>query len=233
MARGKTKFFDSDSRSKPAPKNADVKRSREVPEGDSRFKPAQKSADLKRPRDLPEGEAHFKPVQKRSRAKPLSAADLQLWAAYSQTLSRLMPGKTRLPVAAETPPPAAPPAPEHVPPKPRAFAVAAPVSLDLTPAGLDKSTWKRFRSGKIRAGQRLDLHGHTAVRAHHAVIHFIERSYSEQLRCIEIITGKGEILARELPHWLNAPSLRHLILAIAHPHAANTGSVRILLRRIR
>jgi DNA-nicking Smr family endonuclease len=53
------------------------------------------------------------------------------------------------------------------------------------------------------------------------------------VRCIEIITGKGEILARELPHWLNAPGLRPLILAIAHPHAANTGSVRILLRRVR
>jgi DNA-nicking Smr family endonuclease len=53
------------------------------------------------------------------------------------------------------------------------------------------------------------------------------------MRCVEIITGKGEILARELPHWLNAPGLRPLILAIAHPHAANTGSVRILLRRAR
>src|ERR1700688_4648726 len=108
MARGKSQFFDSDSRSKPAPKNADVKRSREVPEGDSRFKPAQKSADLQRPRALREAEAHSKPVQKRSRANPLSAADLQLWAAYSQTLSSLMPGKTRLPVGAEPPPPAAP-----------------------------------------------------------------------------------------------------------------------------
>ncbi len=50
---------------------------------------------------------------------------------------------------------------------------------------------------------------------------------------MEIITGKGEILAREVPLWLNAPALRRLILATAHPHAANTGSVRVLLRRIR
>ena len=226
MARGKSQFFDRDSRSKPAAKSAGVKRPDAVPLGDS--KPVQKRAAVK---ELDEVRA--KPVQKRSRAKALSAGDLQLWAAYSQTLSRLMPGKKRLPVAVETVPPAEPPVPEHVPPKPKAFAMAAPVSIDLTPAGLDKSTWKRFRSGKIRAGGRLDLHGHTAARAHHAVIHFIERSYAEQLRCIEIITGKGEILARELPHWLNAPALRHLILAIAHPHAANTGSVRILLRRIR
>ncbi len=168
-----------------------------------------------------------------ARAKGLSQSDLKLWAAYAQTLSRLMPGKTRLPVEPELPPPAAPEVKAVVAAKPKSFPSAPPVSLDMTPAGLDKSTWKKFVSGKIRAGQRLDLHGHTAARAHHAVIHCIERAYTEQTRCVEIITGKGEILARELPHWLNAPSLRPLILAIAHPHVANTGSVRILLRRIR
>ena len=168
-----------------------------------------------------------------ARAKALSAADLKLWAAYSQTLSRLMPGKTRLPVEPE-PSAQTAPAPDPPPAKPRPPAGYAPyISLDTTPTGLDKSTWKKFATGKIRAAQRLDLHGHTAARAHHAVIHFIERSYSSQLRCIEIITGKGEILSRELPYWLNAPSLRPLILAVAHPHAANTGSVRILLRRLR
>jgi len=162
-----------------------------------------------------------------ARAKALSTADLKLWAAYSQTLTRLMPGKSRLPVEPETPPArVTPTAPAPVLPAP-------PVGVDLTPAGLDKSTWKKFASGKIRAAQRLDLHGHTAARAHHAVIHFLERAYADQTRCVEIITGKGEVLARELPHWLNAPTLRPIILAIAHPHAANTGSVRILLRRIR
>ena len=30
-------------------------------------------------------------------------------------------------------------------------------------------------------------------------------------------------MAQELPHWLNAPALRPCILAVAHPHAANTG----------
>jgi len=160
-----------------------------------------------------------------ARAKGLTAADLKLWAAYSQTLTRLMPGKTRLPVEAEVPAVVVVSAPVAV--------VAPPVGVDAAPGGLDKSTWKKFASGKIRAAQTLDLHGHTAARAHHAVIHFLERAYAEQTRCVEIITGKGEVLARELPHWLNAPSLRPLILAVAHPHAANTGSVRILLRRIR
>jgi len=168
-----------------------------------------------------------------ARRKGLSEADLKLWAAYSQTLSRLMPGRARLVVAPEAvarPEPVVEAAPVV---KPKKVNGAVPVSLERVPAGLDKSTWKKFASGKIRAEARLDLHGHTAARAHPAVNHFVERAYGGQVRCIEIITGKGEILARELPHWLNAPGLRPLILAIAHPHAANTGSVRILLRRVR
>ncbi|HQT47141.1 MAG TPA: Smr/MutS family protein [Acidocella sp.] len=165
----------------------------------------------------------------------LSEADIKLWAAYSQTLNRLMPGRARLPVEPQMPVPAAQVGAEVAAPVqvPKVRAAHRPVSLEAIPAGLDKSTWKKFASGKIRAEQRLDLHGHTAARAHHEVSHFIERAYGAHLRCIEIITGKGEILAHELPHWLNTPGLRPLILAIAHPHAANTGSVRILLRRVR
>ena len=166
-------------------------------------------------------------------AKGLSAADLRLWAAYSQSVA-LLPGRTRLPES-EPPPPqpaaAAPPGFIIAQPKPPGLAKAA--GIGAAPAGLDKSTWKKFASGKIRATARLDLHGHTASRAHHAVVPFIERAFMAQERCIEIITGKGEVLARELPYWLNAPQLRPLILAIAHPHAANTGSLRILLRRAR
>ena len=167
-----------------------------------------------------------------ARAKGLSAADLKLWAAYSQTLNRLMPGKTRLPEESE-PAAATLPVNNVAAPVAKLAMPAPPVRLDLTPAGIDKSTWKKFASGKIRAAARLDLHGHTAARAHRAVLHFIERAYAEQARCIEIITGKGEILSRELPHWLNAPQIRPMILAIAHPHAGNTGSVRVLLRRVR
>jgi hypothetical protein len=33
--------------------------------------------------------------------------------------------------------------------------------------------------------------------------------------------------------WLNLPEIRPLVLAAAHPHAANPGSVRLLLRRVR
>jgi DNA-nicking Smr family endonuclease len=55
---------------------------------------------------------------------------------------------------------------------------------------------------------------------------------------VEIITGRGTgehggVIRRELPLWLNLPALRPLVLATAHPHARNTGSTRVLLRRAR
>ncbi len=160
----------------------------------------------------------------------LSAADVRLWAEVGQTLTRLLPGRAiaQLPIA----PPLAVAAPEPETP-PGTKLKTQPVTLAANPPGLDKSTWKKFSSGRMRTAQKLDLHGHTAARAHHAVTNFIEHAHATQSRCVEIITGNGEVLARELPHWLNTARLRPLILAIAHPHPANTGAVRILLRRLR
>jgi DNA-nicking Smr family endonuclease len=169
-----------------------------------------------------------------ARQKGLSEEDLRLWAAYGRTLTRLMPGRTRLVLPPDLPAPAPPAATAPaLAAKPKLARPPAELGLNAAPAGLDKASWKNFHSGKIRIEARLDLHGHTAAKAHHEVRHFLELAHGSGLRCVEIITGKGEILARELPHWLNAPSLRPLILALAHPHAANTGSVRILLRRRR
>ena len=171
-----------------------------------------------------------------ARRKGLSAEDMELWAAYSRTMSRLMPGRTRLVVTVEAPPQPAPvPVPQPAPAPLRRKPAAVPVSLDVNapPIGLDKSTWAKFRLQKIRAEARLDLHGHTARQAHGEVVRFLEMAHATGLRCVEIITGNGEILARELPHWLNTPSLRPLILSLAHPHARNSGSVRVLLRRRR
>jgi DNA-nicking Smr family endonuclease len=125
----------------------------------------------------------------------------------------------------------APTAAPNAPPPGKPSAGRPLLAPGAAPAGLDKASWRNFAAGKMRATRRLDLHGHTAARAHHAVIQLVESSQAAGIRCIEIITGKGEVLARELPHWLNAPALRPLILAATPPHPANQGSLRILLRR--
>jgi len=67
---------------------------------------------------------------------------------------------------------------------------------------------------------------------------FLAAALADGLRCVAIVTGKGPapeggVLRRELPHWLNAPSLRPYLLGAAHPHAGNQGAVHLLLRRRR
>ena len=115
---------------------------------------------------------------------------------------------------------------------------AAELAIGVAPAGLDRANWERLRSGQMAASRSLDLHGRTAAAAHRALARFLEQAASDGIRCVEIVTGRGAgpeggVLRRELPHWLNAPSLRALILGAAHPHPANPGAVRVLLRRDR
>lgn len=114
----------------------------------------------------------------------------------------------------------------------------APVMIGHHPPGVDKATWNRFRTGKLSATRTLDLHGRTAQRAFSALQDFLGSAHAEKLRCVEVITGRGSgetggVIRREFPLWLNQPELRPLVLAAAHPHAANPGSVRLLLRRVR
>lgn len=111
------------------------------------------------------------------------------------------------------------------------------MQVGTAPAGLDRATWTRFRSGKLTPARTLDLHGRTAHRAHEALHAFLRAAHAEGLRCVEVVTGRGQredgVLRRELPHWLNGAELRPLVLAASHPHPANPGSVRVLLRRVR
>ena len=84
----------------------------------------------------------------------------------------------------------------------------------------------------------MDLHGQTAQRAFYALKAFIRTAHADHVRCVEVITGRGSgeqggVIKREFPIWLNLPDIRPMILAASHPHAANPGSVRLLLRRIR
>lgn len=168
-------------------------------------------------------------------ARRLTEADRLVWAGYALHVR----GLHAVPPAQAAPqPPAAVPA-QPVPARPASpRRPAPPVQVGAPPAGLDRATWVRFRTGKLAPSRTLDLHGQTAARAHEALGGFLRAAHAEGLRCVEIVTGRGQgaeggVLRRELPHWLNGAELRHLVLAASHPHAANPGSVRVLLRRVR
>jgi hypothetical protein len=131
-----------------------------------------------------------------------------------------------------------PPRPAPTPASPPRRALAVPLDIGAAPAGLDGSTWNRFRAGRLAPVRTLDLHGRTAQRAFHALRGFLEAAHADRVRCVEVITGRGAgeaggVIRRELPLWLNLPALRPLVLAATHPHPANPGAVRLLLRRPR
>jgi DNA-nicking Smr family endonuclease len=175
------------------------------------------------------------------RPRGLTEGDRATWADYVRHIAPLA-GRQR-----PEPPPELPPGPLAAPIAPtapimRALPAAparpAPLVVDRQPGGLDNATWNRFRTGRIAATRTLDLHGRTAHRAFHALQDFLHRAAMDRQRCVEVITGRGSgpeggVIRRELPLWLNLAELRPLLLAAAYPHAANTGAVRLLLRRPR
>lgn len=176
------------------------------------------------------------------RARGLTDADRTLWANY---VRELVPLRSPLGEKRPDPTPTAPQAPQDpkarkrfATPATKPRTMASPVTVGDQPGGIDSATWHRFRTGKLTAARRLDLHGMTAQRAFHALVSFLRTAHAEQVRVVEVVTGRGSgeaggVIRRELPHWLNLPEIRPLILGAAHPHALNPGSVRLILRRIR
>jgi DNA-nicking Smr family endonuclease len=172
------------------------------------------------------------------RARGLSEADQALWANYAQHLSPLRGRAAAKPAAQPPAPPAPKPGSPKIPPPAKSRPMTTPLAVGSQPGGLDKATWHRFQSGKLVTARTLDLHGMTANRAFHALVSFLRTAHAEQVRCVEVVTGRGSgetggVIRREFPHWLNLPEIRPLILGAAHPHALNPGSVRLILRRIR
>jgi DNA-nicking Smr family endonuclease len=166
--------------------------------------------------------------------KGLSRADQALWHAFTADIVPLN-GRAR----PEAPRPAEQPAPTPPPPTAKAAKPSPPeLRLNEQPGGLDRKRWRALRKREAAAERTLDLHGRRAHEAHLAFRAFLHDAAADGVRTVTVITGKGAqpeggILRRELPHWLNAPDLRALVLGAANPHPTNLGAVNILLRRRR
>ena len=167
--------------------------------------------------------------------RELSEGDREAWAAYARHVAAL-PGRevpTLAPIVAPAVIVQAAAGPAPVLGRP---VVLAAVEVGAQPGGVDNRTWARLRTGKLPVGRTLDLHGRTAQNAFHALQAFLHRAQTDRVRVVEVITGRGSgegggVIRRELPLWLNLPPLRPMVLAVAHPHAANVGAVRVLLRK--
>ena len=171
----------------------------------------------------------------RRRTRP-SEAEQADWAAFTSRI-RPLPGRPAIGPTPIAKPESVSRTEVSTPPQ-RLHAPPAAIAIGEPSGGVDRATWQRFRTGRLRPARLLDLHGQTAQKAFQSLLTFVRSAYAEQVRCVEIVTGRGGndgtgVLRRELPLWLNRPDIRPLILAAAHPHAANVGAVRLLLRRAR
>lgn len=172
-----------------------------------------------------------------TRRTRLTEADRAAWASFAARI-RPLAGRDHPPPAADAAPRGAQLVrPTSAAPGRSSRGTHPSLAVGDHPGGVDAATWRRFRTGKLAAARVLDLHGQTAQRAFFALAAFLRAAQADGLRCVEVVTGRGSmgngVLRRELPHWLNLPEIRPLVLAAAHPHAANQGAVRLLLRRVR
>jgi DNA-nicking Smr family endonuclease len=98
--------------------------------------------------------------------------------------------------------------------------------------------------GRKEIDARIDLHGMTQTRAHHALSTFLHRASHDGLSFVLVITGKGRtvgpesergILRRQVPLWLSLPEFRALVVgyeeaSIGHGGA---GALYVRIRRAR
>ena len=168
--------------------------------------------------------------------RALTEADRAIWSRFAEQLTPLSGRAPREPEAPADPP-ATRVADVRAAPAPPPRQAPKELVIGQSPGGVDRATWARFRGGRMGTVRTLDLHGMTAQQAHRALSQFIRTAHADHVRCVEVVTGRGSFgggtIRREFPFWLNHPDLRPLILAASHPHVANPGSVRLLLRRIR
>jgi len=114
------------------------------------------------------------------------------------------------------------------------------------PLRMDRKTYARMKRGKASPEARIDLHGMTVDVAHSALRAFLIRSHSEGRRLVLVITGKGQsdhplsvaepgrgVLRRQVPHWLEQPPLRQIVLQTtpAHQKHGGSGALYVYLRR--
>lgn len=109
----------------------------------------------------------------------------------------------------------------------------------VTPSPLPQRQIKKLKTQRIAIEAQLDLHGYTVQRAHEAVNRFIHNAIRHEMRCLEIITGRGDLergtgqLKRMVPEWLRDPAIGPMILHAELNPVSRGGSLLVLLRRSR
>ena len=110
-------------------------------------------------------------------------------------------------------------------------------ALSFCRSGIQKSVFKKLRTGKYAVEAELDLHGSFAKEARDMVSRFISESQARSLRCVRIIHGKGlsspnkmPVLKNKTNQWLQQIDAV-LAFSSALPADGGTGAVYVLLKK--
>ncbi len=103
--------------------------------------------------------------------------------------------------------------------------------------GIQKTVFRKLRTGKYTIEAELDLHGIFAKEARGLVGGFINNSQARGLRCVRIIHGKGlsspnkmPVLKNKVNKWLQQIDAV-LAFSSALPVDGGTGAVYVLLKK--
>lgn len=186
-------------------------------------------------------------VSRRKRA--LSEEERVLWdsvAKQTKPLRRKRVVKAALPVV-EMPAVIEKPAPVA---KPRRLSTVAPPIKPVSPlpapplAMLGRRERSQLSRGKKEIDARLDLHGMTQTRAHHALQAFLHRCHHDGCTFVLVITGKGRtvgpesergVLRRQVPLWLSLPEFRGFVVGYEQASIGHggEGAIYVRMRRAR
>jgi DNA-nicking Smr family endonuclease len=175
------------------------------------------------------------------RRRVLSAEERALWEDVARTtrpLKRIR--KRHVPDDAHAEPTSAPvPAPSSAAP-PAAPSKPAPKRLPVEPpplSGLGRRERSQLARGRKEIEARLDLHGMTQMRAHRALLSFVERASDDGLSFVLVITGKGGgtgaergVLRRQVPEWLGLPEFRACVVGFEEAHIGHGGAGALYVR---
>jgi DNA-nicking Smr family endonuclease len=178
------------------------------------------------------------------RNRGLSEEERALWESVARQTKPLR--KKPRAAKAEAAPPAAETAAAKstVSPTPWASAKKAPAPKPPAPAAPPLAPIGRRERSQLSRGRkgidaRLDLHGMTQTRAHHALSAFLQRAHHDGLSFVLVITGKGRtsaaasergVLRRQVPLWLSLPEFRSLVVGFEEAHIGHGGEGALYVR---
>lgn len=183
------------------------------------------------------------------RKRDLSEEERSLWESVAKQVKPLRKkprASKQQPKQHTAEPKQSTPASAKAAPRPIAAVPAPKPSKPAVPplVTLGRRERSKLSRGKSEIDARLDLHGMTQVRAHHALLGFLQRAHNDGLTFVLVITGKGTVggpdaergvLRRQVPQWLSLPEFRSLVVGFEQAHIGHggEGALYVRIRRAR